>query len=904
MKWKDLKIGKKLTIGFGGLLLLMAFVGYSGYDGVQTVAHSLFVVGDEEAPLVDMANEMKISLLAARNAMEEYKSATAALATDDQEELAAIEAAYRQSLADFDRFAGAILEGANLDGGTVVIKTDNLELANLVKRADQVHNEKFQLSAAKMMASGMELLRKKAEADLAMAGMEKVYDEVYADASAVEGLISDEIARRAETEQISAKAMAILREEVPLADMANELKISMAQTRLQLEEFVQTRELTELDGIEEEYRQWVGIFDGNVTAILDGGEVDGRSVVATDNPTIRAAVEELDANHTEFQSRAAAMMAAHRATIEEAVEAKAAMARLDAFGEEAAGLLSSVEEMASREMAGAKESGRAAKSMAINVIVGTVAVSLLVGLLLGLAIARGITRPLSRGVAFAEALAKGDLSVDIEIEQKDEIGDLVRAFRGMKETIAAVLKEMDGLTGAVNDGRLQARAESKSFEGSWKELVDGTNGVVDAFMAPLQVVLDNLDRIARGDLPESISTTYRGDFDKIRLNLNALIASMNEVTGLAEEISSGNLDLEVHERSSQDRLMQSLNRMVQGLDGVAGMAEEIAGGNLMVEVEERSTKDKLLLALKAMVGSLREVASRVKGAADNVASGSQQLSSTSQQMSQGAAEQAAAAEEASSSMEQMAANIRQNADNALQTEKIAIKSAEDARQGGDAVAQTVAAMKEIADKISIIEEIARQTNLLALNAAIEAARAGEHGKGFAVVASEVRKLAERSQHAAAEISELSGNSVEVAETAGEMLSRMVPDIQKTAELVQEIAAASKEQDTGAEQVNQAIQQLDQVIQQNASAAEEMASTSEELNSQADRLQETISFFQMDERGQVQLRQAPVRVEGPVKITKALTHEQEKGANASEKVKGIKLQMGRTEDELDQDFERF
>jgi methyl-accepting chemotaxis protein len=196
----------------------------------------------------------------------------------------------------------------------------------------------------------------------------------------------------------------------------------------------------------------------------------------------------------------------------------------------------------------------------------------------------------------------------------------------------------------------------------------------------------------------------------------------------------------------------------------------------------------------------------------------------------------------------MSANIKQNADNAMQTEKIAVKSAADAQEGGKAVTQTVAAMKEIAGKISIIEEIARQTNLLALNAAIEAARAGEHGKGFAVVASEVRKLAERSQMAAAEISELSSSSVEVAEKAGEMLSAMLPDIQRTAGLVQEISAASKEQDTGTEQINKAIQQLDQVIQQNAAAAEEMSATAEELANQSEQLQSTISFFKVGNTG--------------------------------------------------------
>ena len=332
----------------------------------------------------------------------------------------------------------------------------------------------------------------------------------------------------------------------------------------------------------------------------------------------------------------------------------------------------------------------------------------------------------------------------------------------------------------------------------------------------------------------------------------------------------------------------------------------VADGDLSLTLETTSkNQESVFGSVKMMVDNLKEVVETVKGASDNVASGSQELSASSEQMSEGATEQAAAAEEASSAMEQMAANIRQNADNAIQTEKIAVKSAADAKVGGESVNQTVAAMKEIAGKISIIEEIGRQTNLLALNAAIEAARAGEHGKGFAVVASEVRKLAERSQTAAVEISTLSSSSVEVAEQAGEMLAKMVPDIQRTAELVQEISAASKEQDTGAEQVNKAIMQLDQVIQQNASASEEMASTSEELSSQAEQLQGSISFFNIDSGGAGSgARQSKVQVAKKKQTALPAPKRSTKAASASSKSGGLDLDMGSGSDNLDDEFERF
>ena len=292
-------------------------------------------------------------------------------------------------------------------------------------------------------------------------------------------------------------------------------------------------------------------------------------------------------------------------------------------------------------------------------------------------------------------------------------------------------------------------------------------------------------------------------------------------------------------------IILSINR---GINRAVTTVQTVAEGDLS-EFAKITTKDEigeLLGHVNTMIERLRGVVADALSASDNVSSGSQQLSAGSEQLSQGATEQASSAEEASASMEEMAANIKQNADNAAQTEKIARQSARDAEVSGQAVDRAVNAMRTIAEKISIVQEIARQTDLLALNAAVEAARAGEHGRGFAVVASEVRKLAERSQAAAAEISSLSGETVTVATEAGDMLSRLVPDIRKTAELVAEISAACREQDIGASQINEAIQQLDKVTQQNAGASEEMSATSEELAAQAEELQASIAFFKVDQ----------------------------------------------------------
>ena len=476
--------------------------------------------------------------------------------------------------------------------------------------------------------------------------------------------------------------------------------------------------------------------------------------------------------------------------------------------------------------------------------------------------------PIGEGNRILAQISSGKIDELISQTYKGDHEKMKQAINNVAQVLQGLHKELARLTEASHAGKLSERGKHEQFNGAYAEIVRGVNGILDAVISPLNVSAKYVELISKGDNPPPITDTYNGDFNLIKNNLNTLVAAMNEITSAAEEISDGNLMVELRERSPQDKLMQALSSMVSGLT--------------------RTVTD-------------------IRGIAGEVAAASQSISTASIQVSKGASAQAAAAEEASSSMEEMVSNIKQNADNAQQTDKIANKSAKDAQESGKSVLEAVAAMKEIANKISIIEEIARQTNLLALNAAIEAARAGEHGKGFAVVAAEVRKLAERSQKAAAEINQLSSTTLRVSEKSGEMLDKLVPDIQRTAELVQEITAASKEQDTGAEQINKALQQLEKVIQQNASASEEMASTTEELTGQSDQLVSALGFFHTGEESGTGRKGGGSKTPRPAQSGAA--HSAKPAGHASSGARasggaGVNLRLKDKHDELDGEFERY
>lgn len=558
------------------------------------------------------------------------------------------------------------------------------------------------------------------------------------------------------------------------------------------------------------------------------------------------------------------------------------------------------------------EERQAANVNTVNTTITSIIAGIIIAVVLGVAIGFFIIRDIQRQVGGEPAVIVGiarevaEGRINIARDQEKATG-ILAALIEMTERIKNVLDEMDNLTRTIQDGRLDARGNTETFEGSWRELVTGMNRVIDAFMTPFNLTAEYVDRIAKGDVPQKITQEARGDFQEIQNNLNLLIDNLRSVlqetnhliqavqegqfaargnsahfagdwrelidgvnnlieafvkphtmaADILDNIATGDIPETITEtfRGDFNRVKDSLNTLIAGMQGITRLAEAMAAGDLTLDVNERSENDALMQALNTMVQRLNSTVLEVKGAAENVANGSQALSSSSTEISQGSTEQAAAAEQASSSMEQMVANIRQNADNALQTEKIASKAAEVAKQSGDAVDKTVKAMHDIVKKISIIEEIARQTHMLSLNATIEAAKAQDYGRGFGVVASEVRALAARAQTAATDINQVASESISVAERAGELLQKLVPDIQSTAELVQEINAASKEQHTGAEQINKAIQQLDMVIQQNASLSEETAATSEELSSQAEMLQHSMAFFKVNKGRLEQARQS-------------------------------------------------
>jgi len=532
------------------------------------------------------------------------------------------------------------------------------------------------------------------------------------------------------------------------------------------------------------------------------------------------------------------------------------------------------------------------KGQAFNFSLIIAALTLTAVGIIGLTITRAFLRQLGgepdHAADIANKVAAGDLSSQIVLKPGDTTS-LMAAMKSMQDNLSAIVGEIRQIVAEANRGDFNSKMNLNGKAGYTKELSELLNQLSDTVDTAFKDTVRVASALAAGDLTQKVTRDYQGAFNDVKQAVNTTADSLTNIIGeirtmvAAANKGDFNSKMNLNGKAGYTReVSELLNQLSETVDtafkDTIYVAEALEQGDLTKSVtrDYQGAFDQVKQSLNNTVAKLAQTIGEVNATADTIVSATQQVSATAQSLSQASSEQAASVEETTASVEEVGSSIKQNTENAKVADTMSAEGSGKAAEGGEAVTETVGAMKQIARKIGIIDDIAYQTNLLALNAAIEAARAGEHGKGFAVVAAEVRKLAERSQVAAQEIGQLAINSVGLAERAGKLLDEIVPATKKTADLVQEITAASEEQNVGVSQINTAMSQLNQITQQNASASEELAATAEEMSGQADNLQQLMSFFNVGNGGRSPARPAVATASKAKSPKKSVVHLDESG----------------------------